>query len=31
MGEGSMATWVDERGFVRKPGPKIGWFDEPEG
>jgi hypothetical protein len=31
MGEGSMATWVDERGFVRKPGPKIGWFDAPEG
>ena len=31
MGEGSMATWVDDRGFVRKPGPKIGWFDEPEG
>jgi hypothetical protein len=31
MGEGSMATWMDDRGFVRKPGPRIGWFDAPEG
>jgi hypothetical protein len=31
MGSGSMATWMDDSGFVRRPGPRIGWFERPEG
>jgi hypothetical protein len=27
VGVGSMATWVDEAGFVRRPGPRMGFFD----